>query len=67
VGSPAHINVPATRQQAAKFLPRIRKVPGVLKAHYAGRAGTISVYLDGSITLKQRNHVVQLMGKAANS
>jgi len=66
VGAFTHMNVPAPKKQALKYLPEIRRLPGVVRAHYVESMGTISVYLGAGITMKQRNAIVQLMAKAAN-
>lgn len=66
VGSVSTFNVPMSQKKARKATPKLQALPGVVLVHYNVGKKTLFVTMSSSITLKQRNHVVQLMGRAAN-
>ncbi len=55
-----------SQKKARKATPKLQALPGVVLVHYNVGKKTLFVTMSSSITLKQRNHVVQLMGRAAN-
>ena len=66
VGAESKFNVPMSQKNANRAIPKLKALPGVVRVHYNTGAQTLFVTMSAAITLKQRNHVVQVMGRAAN-
>lgn len=66
VGSVSKFNVPMSQKNANRAIPRLKALPGVVRVRYNARTQTLLVTMSAAITIKQRNHVVQVMGRAAN-